>query len=433
MTRKPRYGVLALVLFLLASVPVTEAWAHRRPQPKPAAKPASPGEVKTPDPAIAPLGPAALPEVLSPEFFLSQAQEQEKTGDRTGSLQTLTVFINLYPQHPERSAALLRAARLAQRDGRLAQARETYALAAALYPDTAVASRSHLELAVLEFYERLGEMEPVPAFKGFLEKIAGWPASPPADSLKEPLQTGWSAVEGQVRAQRPCPPQLVEEVLALWELQPPGASPPEAALLVADLCREKGLWQKAEALLEELKAKGSGPLSRQADRGLKELAGASSGVIKTSGPAPLNPAPGATLTPAAAGGVSLPNRTAPPNPEVSLDPSLDQSLEDLLQRPLPDTVKERLLRQLAQMHWSRADFTQAEKIYQALLAKAPPGDIAVFYQDRLGLSRLKGQRLESAQEVYQGMERARDHFWQVLARTRLLDLEMARLKAAPSP
>ncbi|OGP73835.1 MAG: hypothetical protein A2Y80_01660 [Deltaproteobacteria bacterium RBG_13_58_19] len=456
MIRTRQYGFLALALLWLAMPAGNEALAHRRSQPAPSAQEVSKGEGKGLTPLASQKGTAALPDVLSPEFFLSRAKEQEKTGDCGGCLQTLATFINLYPHHPERPATLLRLARLAQKDGQVAKAKEVYALTAALHPHAPAASRSRLERAALEFYEKLGEREPLAAFKDFLEKIATMSPAPGPDSIREPLQAGWLAVERQVRAQGPCPLGLVEEVMALWDLQPPGAGPPEAALFLAELCREKGLLKQAEAFLQEIKGKGSDQLRSQAELALMELAGTLPGTLQTSGPAPASPggadqrdpARGVALTASfseglpgsspgkswtAEGGLSQLNLTARQPLGAPLDPAQVQLLEDLLRRPLPGTMKERLLRQLAQMHWSQADFSQAAKIYHALLAKAPAGDSAAFYQDRLGLTYLKSQRLESAQEVYQGMERGGDQFWQLVARTRLMDLELARLKAAPSP
>lgn len=53
-------------------------------------------------------------------------------------------------------------------------------------------------------------------------------------------------------------------------------------------------------------------------------------------------------------------------------------------------------------------------------------------QDRLALSQLQENHREAAVELFQGMGQAKDHLWQLLARTRLADLDLARMQTEPA-
>jgi tetratricopeptide (TPR) repeat protein len=112
--------------------------------------------------------------------------------------------------------------------------------------------------------------------------------------------------------------------------------------------------------------------------------------------------------------------------------SLIQCLEHFLRRSLPAAVKERLTQQLAQLQWSQGEYAQASKIYQELLAGAAPNENSAFYQDRLALSQLNARQGQAASEIFQGMGQEKDHLWQLLSRTRLADMELARLQTEPS-
>ncbi|MDD5643481.1 MAG: hypothetical protein PHX53_17660, partial [Syntrophales bacterium] len=110
---------------------------------------------------------------------------------------------------------------------------------------------------------------------------------------------------------------------------------------------------------------------------------------------------------------------------------LFRSLVHFLNRPLPPALKERFLLQLAQLQWSQGHYPQAAKIYQQLLAADASREDAAFYQDRLALSQLKGQRPEMAQQIYRGLSQGGDNFWQLVSRTRLADMELGRLQSEP--
>jgi len=111
--------------------------------------------------------------------------------------------------------------------------------------------------------------------------------------------------------------------------------------------------------------------------------------------------------------------------------ALIQCLEHFLNRSLPGAVKERLEQQLAQLQWSQGDYRQAARIYQELLASSGKNDNSAFYQDRLALSQLKERHPEAAAQIFQGMGQDKDNIWQLLSRTRLADLELARMQTEP--
>jgi hypothetical protein len=120
-------------------------------------------------------------------------------------------------------------------------------------------------------------------------------------------------------------------------------------------------------------------------------------------------------------------------PDAGQQAALLRCLEHFLRRPLPSPLKEKIKFQLAQLQWSQGNFPQAAKIYQDLLDSGAKGDDSAFYQDRLGLTQLKARRPDTAQQIFHGLGREEDHFWQLLSSTRLMDVELARAQMEPSP
>lgn len=400
--------------------------------------------------------PAALED---PESYLARAREQEKKGEITLCLQTLSKFINVYPRHPERAATLFRMARLAQENRQQDRAFNTYALAASLYPDNKMAGEARWQANTLEFYQDLKGSDPLATFKNYLLKNASVPGGLDAAKLQEPLRRGWQEVERAVRQQSPCPVTLVEEVLNLWELLPQGTRPPEAALLIGELLQGNGLYWESRGYLQRARDQGSPEVRTQALVGLLEASWttrdlydfASTWMVWRRNRGEVTPVIQARLEklplpqdffsgePGADGGKK------PDQDPVAvlldwwsgkaLDGSrmtaLVQCLEHFLHRSLPGAVKERLKQQLAQLQWSQGDYTQAARIYQELLASQRHHENSAFYQDRLALSQLKEQHPEAAVQIFQGMGQEKDNIWQLLARTRLADLELARMQTEP--
>lgn len=394
-----------------------------------------------------------------PESFLVRAREQEKKGEIILCLQTLSKFINVYPRHPERPATLFRLARLAQENRQQDRAFNTYALAASLYPDNKMAGEAKWQAHTLGFYQDLKESDPLATFKNYLLKNASLPGGVDAAKLREPLLRGWQEVERAVRQQSPCPVTLVEEVLNLWELHPQGTQPPEAALLIGELLQENGLYGEARGYLQRARDQGPEAVRTQALVGLLEGSWTTRdlfdfasnwmvwrrnrGEITLLMQARLEklPLPKGFFSgePGAEGG-----KKPDEDPVAvlldwwsgkSLDGSrlsaLIQCLEHFLHRSLPGAVKERLKQQLAQLQWSQGAYPQAARIYQELLASPRQNETSVFYQDRLALSQLKERHPEAAAQIYQGMGQEKENIWQLLSRTRLADLELARMQTEP--
>ncbi|MHB8068250.1 MAG: tetratricopeptide repeat protein [Desulfobaccales bacterium] len=399
------------------------------------------------------------PAVEDPASFLSRAQEQEKKGDIILCLQILSKFINVYPRHPERSATLFRMARLAQENRQQDRALQTYALAASLYPEKPMAGEARWQASTLGFYQDLKESNPLATFKSYLLKNASFPGGVDAAKLREPLLRGWQEVERSVRKQSPCPLNLVEEVLTLWELHPKGTQPPEAALLVGELLQEQGLYWEARGYLQRARDQGSPAVRNQALVGLLEASWttrdlfdfAATWIVWRQNRGEITPVTQARLEKlpmpkdffSGESGADAGKKPDEDPVAVLLDwwsgKSLDgsrmaaliQCLEHFLHRSLPGAVKERLEQQLAQLQWSQGDYTQAARIYQELLSAHRQNENAVFYQDRLALSQLKERHPEAAAQIFQGMGQEKDNMWQLLSRTRLADLELGRMQTEP--
>lgn len=423
-------------------------------------KSAKKGKKADPEPKAA-VAPAALKPaaIADPKILLTRAREQETGGDITGCLLSLAKFINVYPQNPERAAALQKMAQLAQAQGQQDKALQIYALAASLYPGSQVANEARWQVQNLEFLQNLRERDPLVSFKDYLLKVKSLPPGVTSEKLREPMRQGWLAVERVLRRTSPCPVHLVEEALALWELHPKGTHLPEAALVLGELLQENGLYGEARSCLQWARDQGS-PEARSralvglleaswASRDLPDFAGAwmqwrrNRGEITPALKSRLDklPLPEALFVEAPGSG----QEQKPEEDAVSalldwwsgksLDPSrqadLLQCLEHFLRRPLPPAVKERLLLQLAQLQWSQGHYPQAARIYQQLLTANAKGENSAFYQDRLALSQLQGRRPETALEIYRGLSQEGDNFWQLVSRTRLADVELGRLQMEP--
>jgi tetratricopeptide (TPR) repeat protein len=403
---------------------------------------------------------APKPQVAEdPRTYLSRAREQENGGDISGCLLSLAKFINVYPQNPERAAALQKMAQLAQTQGQQNKALEIYALTASLYPGSQAAAEARWQMHNLDFFQNLRERDPLASFKDYLLRVKSLAPGVTAEKFREPLRQGWLAVEGVLRRTSPCPVHLLEEALALWELHPEGTQIPEAALVIGELLQENGLYTEARSCLQRAREQGSPEIRARAlvgllegawaSRDLPEFAGAwmhwrqNRGEIAPALKSRLDklPLPEALFAEATEPGqekkaeedavAALLDWWSGKSPDPSRQADLLRCLEHFLRRPLPPAVKERLLLQLAQLQWSQGHFPQAARIYQQLLAANAKGENSAFYQDRLALSQLQGRRPEAALEIYRGLSQEGDNFWQLVSRTRLADVELGRLQMEP--
>jgi hypothetical protein len=104
-------------------------------------------------------------------------------------------------------------------------------------------------MSAMELARDLHQGNPVQSLRQFLGRTSHLSPGYSPESFQAALKTGWQAVALQVQGTSPLPLSLVEEILALWDLQPKGLGPPEAARLLADLLRKNGLVEEAQTLL----------------------------------------------------------------------------------------------------------------------------------------------------------------------------------------
>lgn len=429
---------VVLICLLVFATWVEYAAAHRRgglPLVRPAPSPAAA------NPAPAPLvekpsGPLSL----QPEMYWQRLLAQEQAGESEQARRTGLALVNLFPQAPQRGAALLKLAALASGRGDTDQALELYGLTVSLVPGTPEAAQAGLQAAVLELSRDLSQGDPLPALQSFLEQVNALPSGYAPDTLQKALNTGWHAVCQQARAADPPPLTLVESILALWDLQPQGVGPPEAAQFLADLLKEYGLLQEAQTLLTQ---KGK---KTEADRrsGLQvpglELAYLSQGWPGLADFSNLLPAGEeqqkfllrSWLTRWQAGVKSsvLPFEGLP----AWLTPPLSTACWE---EPLPPEGAapwaRRLQAGLTLAFWAEAQYSPAAQLFPSLREQSLRAASNPFYQDRLGLIHLKNGETDAAQQTFQDLAQHNDPFWQRLARVRLTDLELTRLQAEASP
>jgi hypothetical protein len=437
-------ALMILMCLVIVTGWVCNAAAHRRgglplvrPGPPPVAQTLAPQEEKTSGPLS-----------LKPDSYWQRLLAQEQAGELGEAWKTGLALVNLFPQAPQRGAALLKLAALAQGQGKTEQALELYGLTASLTHGTPEAAQACLAASVLELSQDLSHDDPLQALRHFLEKVAVLPSGYSPESLQEALKTGWQAVTHKVQTLSPPPLTLVEEILALWDLQPQGFGPPEAACLLANLLKENGLLEEAQALLAKAGHKSQGNRQGMLKGSCLELAWLSRGWPRIADT--LKQVSGgeeeqkfllhAWLARLQAG---VDSSTTPGKdllawflPQKANAARLDlpvTALEQALQHPWSALGADRLQAELAQRYWAESQFSQAAQMHQ-LMANKPLGqNLSPFYQDRLGLSRLKEGQPDAAQATFQQLAQHNDSFWQRLAQVRLADLELSRLQAEPSP
>lgn len=435
--------VVVLICLLVFMGWVQKATAHRRgglPLVRPVPGPATP--IPTP-PGKKNSGPRSL----QPEVYWQNLLAQEQAGEFEAARQTGLALVNLFPQAPQRGAVLLKVAELAASQGDTAQALELYGLAVCLVPGTPEAVQARLQAAVLQLSRDVSRGDPLPALRHFLEHLTSLPSGPAPETLQKALKTAWLAVCRQARAADPPPLTLVEEILTLWDLQPPGVGPPEAAHLLADLLREHGLLEEAQTLLgQQIKTNEADRRSRLQVPAL-ELACLSQGWPKIAKIVH-------QLTPekeqqkfllrswlarwrAGVGSAAFPFEALPawfiPFKSIACwEKQLPAPEAGFIQEAAAPWA-ERLQTGLALTFWAEARFSLATQLYQSLADHSLQAASTPFYQDRLGLRHLQHGETDAAQQTFQDLAQHNDPFWRRLARVRLTDLELSRLQAEPSP
>jgi tetratricopeptide (TPR) repeat protein len=442
-------GLQRRALLILACLAVLMGWAgsavaHRRQGPsliQPLESPAA----QSPCPeAEATSGP--LP--LQPDAYLKRVLALERAGDYQEAVKIGLALVNLFPQAPQRGPALLRLAELAREQGKTAEALELLRLVAAMAPGTPEASQAGLAAGALELSRDLPQGNPVQALRRFLERVSGLPAGYSPDALQEALGTGWQAVARTVQATAPPQLPMLEEILALWDLQPQGMGPPEAAHLLADLLKKNGLVEEAQALLARApdNFKGNRP------KMLKTYGAEQPGLSTNS--------PGFTGTSSLGPDVAEEDKFLRPSwlprCQAGVEPSANPSealmawflprkanaawmegqvpgLGPSLLYSRPASFPDRPRTDLGRCASPEAGFSRSTPPGRTVPDLPRPGDLGPFYQDRLGLNHLIEGQPDAAQATFQELAQHHDPFWQCLARVRLADLELSRLQAEPAP
>lgn len=412
-----RRGWRGLVTVALTGLLLSWAWplearAHRRgglSLSRPVAASSLPVSTPIPENLSGPLE-------LTPQAYFERLRALEKTGRTQEASELGLRLINLFPRTPQGEAALLLLAGLARRQGDFPRALELYGLAASVLTGNTTANRARHEAACLELELQLQTSDPLPALRRFLEHLRASPKEEAAPQLREALSRGWEVVAQQVRAVSPPPLPLVEEVLLLWEMQPEGWGPPEAAELLAELLKEHHLWEAAQAILSKVDTTRLKSQESQKKGGLLDPARLfrhwSGGGNALSFP------PSREGESLALGGYGWGSPLA-----LNLSPShfFPASAGAEIQAPMLSSPA------------TREESNQPGKLQPGPANNPGAAELALFSQDRAGLSHLRGGQLEAAQMVFSGLAQQDDPFWQLLGQVRLTDLELARWQAAASP
>ncbi len=418
------HWLICLAGLMAVTVWAGNAAAHRRetillspPGPPAADKPPAPNTESSSGPLI-----------LQPESYWKKFMACVEAGDYQESLTMAMSLVNLFPQAPQGEAALLKLAELAQKQGKTAEARHLFGLITSVAPGTPAASQASCAASVLDLAQDLHTGPAVLALRQFLTKMTALSPGYSPEVLKDALEKGWQAVASEVQATSPLPLSLVEEVLDLWDLQPPGLQPPEAARLLADILKKNGLGDEAQTLLA----------------GAGETGGISSRKMAKDS-AVERPRPGQdgkdslSLPPTKLAEQNLPVLPGLPRWQAETEPAALPVSSTLAANRGPATLLySRPVLGLPRseagapplLAASSSPLTPATKPVQDKPLPRNPGP---FYQDRLGLSHVKQGQMDEAQATFKELAQNNDPFWQRLAQVRLTDLEMSRLQAEPAP
>jgi tetratricopeptide (TPR) repeat protein len=434
-----------LMIFTLVIVMgwASNAVAHHRgglplvhPVVLPVAQPQAPPEGTT--------GPLAL----QADSYWQRLLAQEQTGDLGEAIKTGLALANIFPQSPQTGAALLKAGELARKQGKTGEALELFDLACSLAPGTPEASQACLAASALELARDLHQGDPVQSLRQFLGRTSHLSPGYSPELFQEALKTGWQAVASQVQGATPLPLSLVEEILALWDLQPKGLGPPEAARLLASLLQKKGLMEEAQALLAGAAEKNR---SNQPDMpksySLKQtgLSGCQAGLLGAPNPTSLRemeqkfyePACQlrfqAGVEPVGTPGEDLLSWFLPrPAHAAWLEGRLPPLGKNLMQSWSPLQL-ERSRLELARPCTPEGPSPPEAQAPQPMASQPVGHAQGPFSQYCLGVNRLQDGHPEEAQATFQELAQNHDPFWQSLARVRLADLELSRLQAEPAP
>jgi len=370
------------------------------------------------------------------------------------SFSPLLKLINVYPNENKCPAALMALAGQAETQGWVDLALKVYTFTASLFPDSPHAMRARLKRLTLEFYSDLGSVDPFSAFQTFLERLSPLSSGFSPEDLQEPLAAGWQAIGEAAGRQTSAFASALEKALALWEMHPPGAQPPQGALVLGQLLKNQGLFEEAGVLLSQAYDQGAGQVRIRALFELlhwtwnsRALPGFLEALKHWSQKTPefilalktwrlqLGPdeCPDSDcLSAALADGLQeLSPDASVPSASGQMPVIADRHLREvLLSQPLPAPLQDYFAYGAARRLCRRGKFSEARRLYQNILARTADREVSLFLWDRLGLLHLRQSQWELAQDIFQNLEKEPSRFWQLVARTRQLDLELNRLLAA---
>jgi tetratricopeptide (TPR) repeat protein len=433
---------LVIVTLVLVMAWASNAGAHHRgglPLVHPVPPPAAPDQ--------APEEGTSRPLSLQPDLYWQKLLAQEQAGDLQEARRTGLALANIFPRSPQQGVALLKLGELAQGQGETAAALELFGLVISLHPGTKEASQACLAAGALELACGLPKGTPVQSLRQFLGKISHLPPGYSPELLQTALKTGWQAVARQVLATSPLPLALVEEILDLWDRQPQGFGPPEAARLLADLLQKNGLLEDARALLAKTRNKNKSNQEDMLKSYSVQHSGIPGGCAGSAGTLNLIPPQDeqpffsqawrprwqaeveAALFPGEAFLTWFLPRPAHAAWLEGKIPALEKQLLYPWSPPLPDRTQA----DLARCYLPERSFPRAVKSSSPPAGQPHKGNHGPFAQYRLGVNSLQEGHPDEAQVVFQELAQNHDPLWQSLARVRLADLELSRLQAEPAP
>jgi tetratricopeptide (TPR) repeat protein len=385
---------------------------------------------------------------LKPDSYWQRLTAQEQAGKFVEGIKTGLALANIFPQSPQSEAALLKAGELAQKLGRTEDALELFGLTISLNPRTPEASQACLAASALMLTRDLRLGNPIQSLRLFLGRTSHLPPGYSPESFREALKSGWQAVACQVQGTSPLPLSLVEDILALWDLQPKGLGPPEAARLIADLLQKKGLVEEAQNLLaggadknknnQQNTLKSYSWKQSELSDGWAGLAGAVNQVSLWEMEPQFLASVGqlrwwARIEFAGTSGEDILSWFLPRPANAAWVEGRIPDLGKNLVPPWSPLLPDRPRYELAGCGFLESSFSQAAQIPQPL-AEPPEGQTqGPFYQYCLGVNCLQDGHPEEAQANFQRLALNHDPFWQSLARVRLADLELSRLQDEPAP
>lgn len=367
-----------------------------------------------------------------PDQLWGQFLVLEKSGDLLGAYRIAWKLVNLFPEAPQRGPVLLRLANLLEREGKLAEAVEVYGLAAVLSAGSPTAAEARVAARALLFLKTLPQEDPFTALERLVGEVSGPSAcASPPPVLKQALAAGWQAALAKLEAETDPPLAHLDNILRLWELQPPGLRAPGTASRLAELLRRHGLWETARTLVQSGGESGESDPVRPhlSDPQVSSFSWGLSGLFGSRSLAPWACVPGLDrFSPAFSHvGPCFPRRAFPfshpvPGP-ISLRPQGGgwRSPWGSLGPPsVPGALR------IPTGHGSPGG-TEPDP------PAVPAAELEPFQRERQAMAHLRQGQTEEAEAAFFELSRSGDPFWQRLGRVRLAEVALTRMAAGSSP